>query len=178
MFLRLYYQSDHLVDGGDTGRDFPTELYSQANARINPHISTANLRPGRLSPLGSASLGAVLLRIAIGSSQFEGHRVHHRDVRSLQSAVEVALEQGKSLGGDEPLYGRVGLLWAILNIRRLGFDSDTRTALSPLFESIPPLVEAIVETGILGAQSYTTSHGVDFSLPLMWPWHDKDYVGA
>lgn len=184
MFLRLEQQAMSLVGPGESPDALVSEFESVANARINPHISAGNLRPGRLSPLGSPSLGACVIRLAVASSQLMKddshvrHRVHARDIKILESAIETALGQSQSLGGDEPLYGRVGLLWAILNIRKSNYDPESGAALAPIFEAVPNLLDLIIQTGRLGARDYAKHHGEQYALPLMWPWHDKYYTGA
>ena len=189
MFLRLEYQASYL-----TSKDqFPLPNFrALANAKINSHVLELNLQPGRPSPLGSASLGAAVMRIVAEcpiSHSNAGNVPSHidkADIAALHEAVKLALHQshveiyrGHAMGGDEVLYGRAGLLWAILNIRNHIFDEETRTALYPIFKVVPKLVDAIMDAGKLGAQEYVKQHGEPGALPLMWPWFDQYYaVGA
>ncbi|PGH12191.1 hypothetical protein AJ80_06811 [Polytolypa hystricis UAMH7299] len=179
MFLRLEHQARYLA------KREPVEALTLSNLRINPNISRAsNLRPGRLSPLGSASLGAAVVRMVVGAvhrgntSGNAPSRIHRRDIETVHEAVNIAIEEGQQLGGDEALYGRAGLLWAVLNLRKLRFDAASREALEPVFDAIPKLVGNIIGAGILGAQEYLEMYGESSALPLMWPWHGKYYAGA
>ncbi len=112
--------------------------------------------------------------------------INKDDITALHNAVEVALlqdhvvvHQGHAMGGDEVLYGRAGLLWAVLNLQQHAFDENTSTALDPVFGAVPKLVAAIIDSGILGAQQYVKLHGGTNAMPLMWPWFDEYYgVGA
>lgn len=140
-----------------------------------------------MSPIGSP-LGPVVLRILAAC---EGHgkaadgslSISRDDITALNEAVQRSLQHGhvipyrdRDMGGDEVLYGRAGLLWAILNIRNHVFDQDTRAALRPIFEAVPKLVDAIVEAGKQGARDFVKRYGAKDAFPLMWPWMDE-YCG-
>lgn len=185
MAMRLAHQAKYL--GITEKAAFDTLLsnfQSLALARVNPHILKGNPQVGRLSPLGSASLGASFIRILAFATNFPSsdhstlNRIHSHDIEALSDAVELACDQGEVRGGDDVLYGRAGLLHAILNIRTLSLNRQYSEALSPIFARIPDLVKAIITTGMLAAQDYVDTHGEREALPLMWPWHNKHYVGA
>ena len=185
MALRLNHQAQYLSLTEEAGSDaLISNIHALALTRINPHILKAHLRPGRLSPLGSASLGASLLRILAPATSLPSpagsalHRIHSTDIENISNAVELACDQGEVRGGDDVLYGRVGLLHTILNIRALPLGKEYLEALSAVFSKIPDLVKIIISTGMLAAQDYVDIHGEREALPLMWPWHDKHYVGA
>ncbi|PGG99902.1 hypothetical protein AJ79_08384 [Helicocarpus griseus UAMH5409] len=179
MFLRLEEQAGYIADKDDI-QSLASEFHKGATSRINQTASgTSHLRPGRLSPLGSATLGASVLRVLATIAGSSRKTVSSSEVGDLQGAAELALQQGTILGGDEPLYGRVGLLWAILYIRQLCLDDEENTVtLTPVFTMIPKIVTAIIDTGKVGASEYQNLHGQQGCLPLMWPWHDKYYAGA
>ncbi|CAL1710767.1 unnamed protein product [Somion occarium] len=102
-------------------------------------------------------------------------------------------EELDALGdGCEVLYGRAGLLYALLRLR----DEVGKLALSkeqlaqPVVEailavsadaSIRSLVDDIVARGIEGAGSYAEELHSDerrLAPPLMWSWHGKRYLGG
>jgi hypothetical protein len=168
MFLRLDRQSSYL----ERYPDFQT----LATKRINPRALKLELQPGRCSPLGSTSLGAAVMRML-------SHTNTDSDILDIREAVNEALHQdrvvsyrGHTMGGDEVLYGRAGLLWAVLNLRNHILDKDIE---NQAFGAVPKLVDAIMDAGKLGAEDYAEQHGESRALPLMWPWFDGYYgVGA
>ncbi|KAL1955793.1 hypothetical protein VTO42DRAFT_8113 [Malbranchea cinnamomea] len=185
MALRLERQAEYLCTADMPIESFISKVRNLAATRINPHIQKVSLHPGRLSPIGSASLGAAVVRILAGilelpSTNGGHHRIHNRDIAILCDAVSTALSQGDLSGGDEVLYGRAGLLLALLNIRTLatGLHKGSKELLAPLFQNIAKLVDVIVSAGVRGSQDYETVHGNREALPLMWPWHEKFYTGA
>lgn len=185
MALRLERQAIYLGTDDMPREALTSKVRDIAAARINPHIQQVTLHPGRLSPLGSSSLGSVLVRIfagvtALPSADGGQHRIHNRDIATLQEAVSAALGQGDLSGGDEVLYGRAGLLLALLNVRTLASELDKgyREPLLPLCEDIPKLIDVIIMAGKQGTQDYEDMHGDEDALPLMWPWHEKYYAGA
>lgn len=185
MTLRVLHQAEYLGFTEKGALDtFKASVLSLTLTRINPQIPAGHPRVGRLSPLGSVSLGASLLRILAfdaklrSTESLDFDRIHFQDIISLSDAVELACDQGEVRGGDEVLYGRAGLLHAILNIRELSLDEDYLKSFSPVFARIPDLINAIISTGRLAAQDYLEIHGEREALPLMWPWHDKHYIGA
>ncbi|KAL1968910.1 hypothetical protein VTN77DRAFT_1271 [Rasamsonia byssochlamydoides] len=185
-FLRLERQKASLAD------EHPLpDFAGLARERIISTPADLRLPPGRMSPIGSP-LGPVVLRILVAC---EGHgkaaddaaggsrSISPDDIRALHDAVQRSLQHGhvihyrdRDMGGDEVLYGRAGLLWAILNIRNHVFDADTRAALRPIFEAVPKLVDAIVEAGKKGAQDFVKQYGAKDAFPLMWLWME-DYYG-
>lgn len=185
MALRLERQSIYLATDDMPQEALVSKARNIATARVNPHIQQVTLHPGRLSPLGSSAIGAVLVRIFAGvsgitSSDGGHHRIHNRDIDTIQDAVTAALRQGDLSGGDEVLYGRAGLLLALLNIRTLAsqLEKIERGPFIPLCDEIPKLVDVIVTAGIQGSRDFTDVHDVHDTLPLMWPWHEKFYAGA
>ena len=184
MFLRLESQEESLSDGDDSRPDFRGLAYKY----LNPNPVEMQLAPGRLSPLCQPLLGAVVLRILSAPKTSElprqGLSAHLKeDITALHKAVKAAVQQsptverhGHYMGIDEALLGRAGLLWALLNIRKRGYDKDIGAALLPVIDLIPELVEAVINAGKLGAAEYVKKHGEMGAFPLMWPWLD-DYYG-
>jgi hypothetical protein len=111
-----------------------------------------------------------------------GH-IDKDDYGALREAIRLAIDQehvvpyrGHAMGGDEVLYGRAGLLWAVLNIRNHPVDKETCDFLC---EAVPNLVDAIIDAGKIGAQEYVKLDGEPEAFPLMWKWFDEYYaVGA
>lgn len=180
MFLRLERQAPYITEEDQT--PLP-DLRKFAQAYTSQH----HLRLGRLSPLGSESLGAPVTRILSACSALrsdksgpnEHERVHNRDIIMLREATQAAIDQGTTAGGDEALYGRVGLLWAILNLRQCHIENERFLAeMGPVFENMQKLVDLIMDTGKLGVNEYASDQGRQDNLPLMWMWHDRYYLGA
>lgn len=176
-FLRLDRQNASLAEAGGSSIDF-REIAQQ---RIPPQGPNIELLPGRLSPIGSSSpLAACVVRILAAASY--GIKVNADDIELLQEAVNVALQNGpivphggRMMGGDEVLFGRAGLLWAILNIREHRLDDQTRAALQPIFDAVPNLIDAMVDAGRQGRKDYVDKNGSEEALPLMWTWMEGHY---
>lgn len=180
MFLRLDQQAQALAD-----KDSAAPFRKIVNERILPHGPDLPLLPTRLSPIGSSCpLSAVVLRVlSAATSGSEGATISKDDIRSLYDAVEMALSippvvshGNRNTGVDELLFGRAGLLWALLNMRTHRFNKEAANALAPVFEAVPRLVDVIVDAGRQGSKSYSKQHGTKGSLPLMWTWMEG-YVG-
>ncbi|KAK9310880.1 Lanthionine synthetase [Lipomyces starkeyi] len=162
--------------------------------RIVPTPTDVNLLPGRMSPIGS-SLGPVFLRIFAvcednNLNLGRGLSVSPEDASALNNAVQQSLQhgafisfKGHSLGGDEVLYGRAGLLWALLTIQKHMFEEKTekavRLALQPALKAIPQLIDNIIAAGRQGSRKFIEKHGPSDAFPLMWPWIEEYYgLGA
>ena len=143
MYLRLKDQAAYLADEGES---WLPDFQSLASKRTDQHGIKLDLQAGRPSPLGSASLGAAVMRILTFVSNPHSNteesfwKCIEDDIAALQEAVQIALQQepvvpyrGHLMGGDEVLYGRAGLLWAILNLRNHVSNAGARTALDPVF---------------------------------------------
>jgi Lanthionine synthetase C-like protein len=122
--------------------------------------------------------------------------VYEMCVRTLRSAVQAALKaEYPAQDGCEVLYGRAGLLYALLLLRS-GFvksQGDVRPRSGSREDSIlnqlqdlisdstlRSIVRDLVERGEVGAKGLS-SHIRSSGLPdpsLMWSWHGKMYLGA
>ena len=89
--------------------------------------------------------------------------------------------------GCEILYGRAGLIYALLYLRDATkkYDQKERAALENLISdtTISELVDSIVARGktgarLLSSQSAFRHNGIIGFPPLMWSWHRKRYLGA
>ncbi|KAI0827201.1 hypothetical protein BC628DRAFT_210366 [Trametes gibbosa] len=112
-------------------------------------------------------------------------------------ALEVALAEAAGDDGCDVLYGRAGLLYALLLLRSellLTMSYLTRSG-RPVGsvvrevealcsdESVRALVDDIVARGALGATRYVQEMDEDEdgrarAPPLMWRWHGSRYIGA
>jgi hypothetical protein len=122
------------------------------------------------------------------------------DLVVLGDAVKMALEHGATgvyhgheLGADEVLFGRAGLLWTLLNIRRWEvqgegvFDERQKGLLGRVLadETVGKLVEVIVRAGQEGAaecQRILEPKGESLVgdedgevIPLLWVWMKGHY---
>jgi hypothetical protein len=186
-FLRLERQAESI---GSSNLHYAKLAYE----RIIPTPTDLHLLPGRMSPVGS-SLGPVFLRILAVCEDHNlnlgrGLSVAPEDASALNDAVQRSLQhghvipfKGHSMGGDEVLYGRAGLLWALLTIRKHMFEEKTekavRRALGPALKSIPQLIDAIIAAGKQGSREFIEKYGSSDAFPLMWPWIEDRYgLGA
>lgn len=183
-FLRLDYQTSVLEDP----KLAPLDYRQFALRRIPSNPPDTPLLASRLSPLGSSSpTTAIVLLILAGLAKNDwqensGVRIPGEYITSLRDAVGLALKNdplvehdGRKMGGDEMLFGRVGLLWALLNIRAHRFEQETQRALSPLLETIPELIQVIIDAGKQGSKEYIQKHGNDAAHPLMYAWIEGYY---
>jgi hypothetical protein len=167
--LRVQRQS---VVVGENGGFLLPDLDGAVRARINPIPGPLDFPPGRPSPLSSPSLGACILRFLSGNT-------HDEDQKLLSSAIDFALVQpmtvklhGHDMGSDELLYGRAGLLWALLEIKRHCRGEVDEVFLKLVYEAVPRLVGLILDAGRRGAEQHASANGSHTALPLMWPWVD------
>ncbi|KDQ16403.1 hypothetical protein BOTBODRAFT_173276 [Botryobasidium botryosum FD-172 SS1] len=121
--------------------------------------------------------------------------------RILQHSINITSMGDPGLpseDGCEVLYGRAGLLYALLLLRarfdvaqaRLAdlTDGEITTEDAEVFvavrhlisdETIADVVDDIVKRGKIGAEEYAKGSGSKESAPeLMWAWHGKRYLGA
>ncbi|CAG7927949.1 unnamed protein product [Penicillium olsonii] len=183
-FLRLDYQSSVLQDATVTSPN-----YRQfALQRIPSSPPDAELLASRLSPLGSSSpITAIMMRILanVAKNDWQDNaqiNITEDDIACLDDAVQVALtndplvaHDDRKMGGDEILFGRAGLLWALVNIRAHRFDQVGQKALSPMLQKIPELVRVIVDAGKQGSKEYIEKNGAQGAHPLMYAWMEGHY---
>lgn len=119
---------------------------------------------------------------------------YQRCVSILRSAVKLALYRPVHASnvplmpydGCEVLYGRAGLLYALLFLRSnitaeiysdAPLTGDIKSLIS--FDTLRKVVDDVIERGTMGAEA-TRPPGVAPSAwpPLMWSWHHKLYLGA
>ena len=119
---------------------------------------------------------------------------YQRCVSILQSAIKLALYRPVHAStvplmpydGCEVLYGRAGLLYALLFLRSNvkaeiysdePLTGDIKALIS--FDTLRKVVDDVIERGTMGAEA-TRPPGVVPSAwpPLMWSWHHKLYLGA
>ena len=89
-------------------------------------------------------------------------------------------------GECEVLYGRAGLLYALLFLRssitseRAGAPTDVLSTITGLVSesNIQRLVNAIILRGKTGSALYHSEFPRETPPALMWSWHGKRYLGA
>ncbi|KAL0959135.1 hypothetical protein HGRIS_014425 [Hohenbuehelia grisea] len=118
-----------------------------------------------------------------------------RSTCQMSIAEDAVHSKVKDDDGCEVLYGRAGLLYALLLLRRETQDiqadsvdksSDSAVAVAKsiaTLENIENIVESIIVRGRTGATTYgasIASSGRATPTPpdLMWTWHHKRYLGA
>jgi hypothetical protein len=119
---------------------------------------------------------------------------YQRCVLILRSAVKLALYRPVQFenvplmpyDGCEVLYGRAGLLYALLFLRsnvtaEIYSDAPLAGEIKALisFDTLRKLVDDVIDRGTMGAEA-TRPPGVAPSAwsPLMWSWYHKLYLGA
>ncbi|KAJ5585089.1 uncharacterized protein N7459_004889 [Penicillium hispanicum] len=183
-FLRIDYQSPVLI--GKSGPSLDYRRY--ALQRIPSGFPDAPLRASRLSAAASLSpLPGVILRILATVAQTNWDQdarpcLSLEDITCLLDATNLALRNGcvfthddQVMGADDMLYGRAGLLWALLNVRAHRYDKETERALSPVMETIPDLIRVIIDAGRQGSNDYIDKHGAQDAHPLMYTWLPGHY---
>ncbi|GLA18932.1 hypothetical protein AnigIFM62618_006590 [Aspergillus niger] len=181
-FLRLDHQV-RAFSNKEVG--LPLDFRRLASEQIIPHGPDFPLLPERVAPFGSSSvLVGPLMRILAAAQS--GASMSEADIECLRSVVQVAIGNDHMLphgdgmmGTDEVLYGRAGLLWAVLSVRAHKYDEGATGLLTSIFESVPDLVDAIIKGGLQGRDDYVEEYGERGALPLMWHWHEDRYgLGA
>ncbi|KAJ7026147.1 hypothetical protein C8F04DRAFT_1126326 [Mycena alexandri] len=187
----------------------PNELLAFTDARLTQALSlapTALSNPSsgdHSSFLGTAVGIATLILIravehvslttTLSASPFRDNWASCAEL--LASAVSMSLSEDRRHdaddGGCEVLYGRAGLLYALLRLRTASKHNDTEpmdsnsgdlvTTIRELSSraQIELLVESIIQRGKSGATIYAVQlAGKLPAPPLMWTWHGKCYLGA
>ncbi|KAI0794818.1 hypothetical protein C8Q75DRAFT_747552 [Abortiporus biennis] len=121
------------------------------------------------------------------------HRLSRKNTEAgihlIRHAIQVSVDEPIEDDGCEVLYGRAGLLYALLRIRsELSSSILTEDPIASSIdnlcsdENINTLVNDIVERGKLGSQQYARELQDENERrrvpPLMWSWHGKRYLGA
>ena len=204
MYLRLQFHSKAV--------QLPPELTSGFDETIRKLIHLPyeiEISSRRLSPI-ETEVGAAVLEIMRQLSlenSTSTSRLADRDqlrwvnaLRILKGNINAALEHDRHIrsgGGCEVLYGRAGLLWTLINLRRLCDDAHLGTSrrrgsgggrrsvmLRKLAEYVRDevlqvLVDMIVSAGKKGAEMYEEQYGErPVGMRLIWNWHDAWYLGA
>lgn len=162
-----------------------SDFYGHLPRLIQAHLPTLRKhtpQPRQLSPILSP-VGPALLEIfrqTFGpDSSGDSWDVA---VSTLDHFVAVA-RRGDGPGADEVLYGRAGLLWGMLNLRKAlekgDLNETKRTEIERIVneQAIADVVSRIVETGKAGAQAFAKQYGED-AFPLIWDWQGTYYLGA
>jgi len=183
-YIRILHQARVLGADSDGTISQSTELFLSTRLKI-PSLPL-DFKSGRTSVLGSTALGAVFVRFLLGKPEVQ-------DSDALRTAIDQALALGRTstlrgheMGVDEVLYGRTGLLWALLQIDKADGEGQTRweddeslsTKKSILDISrvgIPKLCGVITQAGRDGATDFVKQHGSEDAMPLMWSWIDTFY---
>lgn len=105
----------------------------------------------------------------------------------LEGALQVAVREGLDDDGCEVLYGRAGLLYALLLLRSELADNKQSSPVHEVVDqlssdgNIQILVDDIVERGRFGAKEYADELDQDEkedAPALMWIWHGRRYLGG
>ena len=184
--------------------DIPTsELEATAQQACARMVRSVSLKPPKDASRVSfmeTHVGCATVLIVQHLSRPEGEKPlldlhsYQRCVSTLRSAVKLALYRPvhafnvplMPYDGCEVLYGRAGLLYALLFLRsnitvEIYSDSPLSGDIKALisFDTLRKVVDDVIERGTMGAEA-TRPPGVASSAwaPLMWSWHHKLYLGA
>ncbi|KAJ7832201.1 hypothetical protein B0H13DRAFT_242264 [Mycena leptocephala] len=187
----------------------PVELLAFTDARLMQALS---LSPTSLSSPSSGSHSSFLETVVGIATLILVRAIEHlsttatfstspfRDswtscAQLVTSATSMAVSEDRREtdddGGCEVLYGRAGLLYALLRLRSVSRRSDINTTDSNSADSVMKikalsskaqlqlLVQSIIHRGQSGAATYAVElAGKLPAPPLMWAWHGKRYLGA
>ena len=162
--------------------------------------------PNRLSFIESR-IGVATLILSRG--HFPSHHSISSNWQAAKDYLDYALQQTLTKADDEfeatpawdedqgdsqceVLYGRAGLLYALLYLRnsvhahpteqREELEGELETLLSD--HVLATLVDSIIERGKFGARVLSSEHGALHDAdtgdlpPLMWKWHGRRYLGG
>lgn len=172
----------------------------QATARMVRCVSLKQPKDASRISFMETHVGCATILITQHLTRPEGEKPlldyhsYQRCVSILRSAVKLALYrpvQSENVplmpyDGCEVLYGRAGLLYALLFLRSnttteiysdVPLTGEIKTLIS--FDTLRKLVDDVIDRGTMGADA-TRPPGVTPSAwsPLMWCWHHKLYLGA
>jgi hypothetical protein len=169
--------------------DLAEKLLVQAVSAFAKHPSRVG-SGGRASFL-ETSVGLATLVLEAELRQSAGGHFHASVdgcAGILRDAHRAALDQDDDImpdDGCEVLYGRAGLLYALLRLRHsLGQlsaeDSAARRAVQPVVadDALRGIVNDIMRRGKIGAEDYGERLRGENAPPLMWSWHGKRYLGG
>jgi hypothetical protein len=176
-YLRLAQQASSLAGMNEP----PLPVFrSLATQRIPSNGPDIPLDIGLLSPVPiNSPLSAVVMRILVKCADGDLTGVAPSDIACISQAIDMAADHGPvafynghSLGADEIMFGRAGLLWAILNIRTHLYDTpeEVKQLFSRILEAVPMLLDVVIAAGRHGAAEYVKNHGDEHAFPLMWTW--------
>jgi hypothetical protein len=167
MCLRLIQQADAL--DLDESQMSTLKYLSKIYPRSSAHKSgSTSIRPGHLSPIDSP-VGLATVRALGALHDPSGPPVLEEDLRTLESAVHAAKHD--STRTNEILYGKAGLLFALLQLREANKveHGDERLARLVNDEVLLEMVQAIIRDGTEANQA---------KLPLYFEWYGECYLGA
>ncbi|KAL1854172.1 hypothetical protein Plec18170_004936 [Paecilomyces lecythidis] len=183
-FMRLHYQAKSLVMDDDPPMP---DFGALTRERVLPTGPPVRLDTKRFSPLGTRKFGAVYVR-SLEKCFFKrkNAEVHLRanDVGDI-AAVEMHASRDAEIPpiyrypdepespGEEVLYGRAGLLWALLNLQAHPFDNGNQYSFRWVFAHTKSLIDAIIINGKIGrTKTWVEKHGEEGPLPLTWMRED------
>lgn len=171
MYMRLMTQGVAL--GIAQGNDGNTSYLKQANLYLT--MADADdlnrIRPGRVSPVDSP-VGPATARIMYAMLDTASSTISISDKTILSRAVKVAIQDDTRT--DEILYGKAGLLFALLQIRSAAVSTKFEDEeLSSLVndEVLRRLVTSLFQDGLMVPSSSSV-------FPLHYEWDGKCYLGT
>jgi hypothetical protein len=129
------------------------------------------VRPGRVSPVDSP-VGPATARIMYAMQDSTSPTISKTDYAIIGRAVKAALQDDTRT--NEILYGKAGLLFALLQIRCAVVSAKVENEdLSSLVsdEVLKNLVTSIIQDGLLASSDSS-------EFPLHYEWHGKCYLGT
>ena len=181
----------HLLLSWKLADTLPEHGIKPISVDMSAFESTKSASGSRASFLETSVGTAALLLVQHLRRPTDGTEKKVKDAAGvIRDAIQVAINEEPDDDGCELLYGRAGLLYALLYLRtQLALAKDEpessakTTTLAQLSSDrhVRLLVDDIVARGKLGAKAYAREllgEGTPRAPALMWRWHGKRYLGA
>lgn len=94
----------------------------------------------------------------------------------ISALIKMLPPPGQASLADEPLYGRTGLMHAMLLVHhRLSSDSQLPQSLQSLIAPLQHCIDQLFDEVVARGVAYPAKHR---TCPMMWEWHGTKYLGA
>jgi hypothetical protein len=167
----------------DASRDFLTKAVNARNTS-----PSSGIQSGARASFLETDIGLISLVLLLELKYHEKGPFHASvsvcaDIIKDATSISLQHETGAPDDGCEVLYGRAGLLYALLKLRKAAVSASTPVAatIKQLTSDVVfrTLVNEIVRRGRVGSQEYRAEAFSSTNMPaLMWTWHGKRYIGG
>lgn len=168
LYLKLAESPPHITSCSSTA------LLERAINRVNEAMKRMRSKANPIPSFICGEVGLLAVAALAAHKQLQDNSFVDRYLRTIakERAAVVDLEGAAKELPDELLYGRAGYLYTLLFLRKeLSELPSTSTIISD--ELIRSVVMAILNSGIRTARKHP-----EIGSPLVYFWHDSQYVGA